>query len=68
MVGILRIDTAFDRVLSRVVIDPDDGHSCRYLDLLPDQVEIRDHLFRDRMLHLDSGVHFHEVEVPVLVH
>ena len=29
-------------------------------DLLLDQVDAR-HLFRDRMLHLDSGVHFEEV-------
>ena len=68
MVRIFRVDPALDGVLGREVVDPDDRHSGRHLDLLPDQVEVGDYLLGDRVLHLDSGVHFHEVEVAVLVH
>ena len=35
-------------------------------DLLPDDVDPRDHLAH-RMLHLDPGVHLHEIEVPSVV-
>src|SRR3990170_1656396 len=66
--GVLRVDAALDAVppeMDRLLVES------QFLpvgdpDLLPHDVHARDHL-RDGVLHLDSGVHLEEVELP-LVH
>src|SRR6185312_4772226 len=63
---ILGIDTAFDGVHRWLVVLARDGYTSSNLDLFLDQVKV-DHLFSNRVLNLDTGVHLHKVEVAVLV-
>ena len=60
------VDAALNGVHLRVVITPGDWVACCKFDLLLHEVVI-DYFFRDGMLHLNTGVHFHEVEVTVFV-
>ena len=66
--SIFRVDSALDRVSSEhnvLLLVPQflpHGHP----DLLLDEVDGSDHL-RDRVLHLDARIHFHEVEPTRLV-
>ena len=39
----------------------------RYFYLFFDQIKI-DHFFRYTMFYLDTGIHFHEIEIAVLIH
>ena len=41
--------------------------ACGHLDLLLHEVASIN-LLGDRMLDLDAGIHFHEVEIPIIVH
>src|ERR1019366_2614335 len=67
IIRVLCIDTAFDSMNFRFVITPAYRHARGYFYLFFYQV-VADHLFSNAMLHLYPGIHFHEVEIPVLVH
>ncbi len=67
VVRVLRIDPTLDRVHLRNIITTRNFIPRRNQDLLLDEIVI-DHLLRHTMLHLNPRVHFHEIEVPVLVH
>ena len=66
LAGILGIDAALDRpsVLREILLLERQRRSRRDLDLRLDQIEARDQLGH-RMLDLDAGVHFEEVEVAL---
>ncbi|MNV87685.1 hypothetical protein D3C71_1818270 [compost metagenome] len=63
---IFSIDPAFDRVHIRQVIFSGDWNSRSYFNLFFDQVVV-DHFFCYRVFHLDTGIHFHEIEVAVFI-
>ena len=64
VIRILGIDPALDGVTARLGIEDVLGHwhSGSNADLLFDELTAHDFL-RHRMLHLNPGVHFHEVEI-----
>jgi len=66
--GILRGDAAFDGVAleGHLVLAEGERLAGGHPELPLDQVHPRDQL-RHRMLHLDAGIHLHEVEFAVLV-
>ena len=68
VVGILRVDAAFDRVTARLAVDDVIGKRFARgdADLLLDEVATA-HFLGDGMLHLDPGVHLHEVEILLVV-
>ena len=65
---ILGVDPALNGVAPQldVRLAEGEGIALGHLDLLGDQVQAGDHLCHG-MLHLDAGVHLHEVEVAALV-
>ncbi len=66
---ILGVDPAFDRVTARLGLNDIATKmltSC-HLDLLLHEIASVD-LLGDGMFHLNAGIHFHEVEIPVIVH
>src|ERR1700761_4429631 len=63
---IFGINTALDSVHGWLVVFTRDRYTCGNFYLLFDQIEV-DHLFGNRMLHPDTGVHLHKVEVAVLI-
>src|SRR5580658_2066370 len=67
VIRVFSIYTTFYGMYFWFVIAPADGHACGYLYLFFNQV-IADHFFRYSMLHLYAGIHFHEVEITMLVH
>src|SRR5260221_2871111 len=67
VVRIFRIDTAFDGMPLGLVIQTADTIAGGYLDLLLNKIEVDDFL-RHTMFYLDTGIHFHEVEVTMFVH
>ena len=66
--GILRVDTAFDRMQPGLCIDDMVGKmlSGSHLDLLLHKITTVD-LFGHWVFHLNAGVHLHEVEVQVVI-
>jgi len=68
VVGVFRVDAALDGVVTRsgVAHMPTHGFAGSDADLLFDEVTAVDFL-SDGMLHLDAGVHLHEVEISVIV-
>src|SRR5690606_39119360 len=64
---IFGIDTALHRVKLGEVVSPADFFSRSDFDLFFDQIKIS-HFLSDRMFYLNSGIHFHKVEVPMLIH
>ena len=67
VVRIFRINAALYSMYFWLVVAATYRHTCGYLYLFFDQV-VADHFLRHAMLHLYTGVHFHEVEVAVLIH
>src|SRR5229473_8074380 len=67
IIGVLSIDTAFDGMSLRLIIETADRIACRYFYLFFYQVEIH-HFLCHAMLYLDTGVHLHEIEIAVFVH
>ena len=65
----LCIDSALDGMPTRLHIFLREAQrlACRDTDLFNDEIGAGHHL-GDAMLDLDSGVHLHEVEVPLRVH
>ena len=66
-IGIFRIDSALNRMHLGIIIFAADVLARSQFDLLLDQIVI-DNFLGDGMLDLDSGVHFHEIEIPVCIH
>ena len=66
MFGVFSVDAAFDGVASRREGSSGEARSGGYVDLLADEIDVVA-LLGDGMLHLDAGVHLHEVELLVLV-
>src|SRR5207302_9025185 len=66
MLGILGVDTAFDRMSARLELLLPDPFAGRDLKLKFDQV-IPGHKLGHRVFHLNAGVHLHEIEVLVIV-
>src|SRR5690606_10804487 len=64
---ILRIDSALNRVHRRLVVFTRNWNTSSYFNLLFNQVEIDD-LFRNRVFHLNTRVHFHKIEILVFIH
>ena len=64
---ILCIDSAFDRMLCWIIVDSYNRNTGSHFDLFADQVKIRYDLFGDRVLHLNSRIHFHKIEIPVFI-
>ena len=66
--GVFGVDPAFDRMAGEVdlLLLNADGLSTGNAQLLGDQVDPGHHL-RHRMLHLDAGVHLHEIEPTAAV-
>src|SRR5258708_31540974 len=63
---ILSIYTAFNGMHCWLIVFARYRYPGSNFYLFLDQVEV-DHLFGNRVLHLDTGVHFHKIKVPVLV-
>ena len=68
MLGILGINPAFDGMtgLRDVTLSPRQIATCRHFDLGFHQVD-SNHPFRDRVLDLESRIHFEKIEVFLLV-
>ncbi len=66
VVGVLGVDAALDGVHVRLVVASRNFGSAGNFNLLANQVVVG-HFFGNGVLHLNSGVHLHEVEVAVLV-
>lgn len=66
MFGVFGVDAAFDGVTSWLEGFSFQAAACGDVDLLADEIDVVA-LLGDRMLHLDAGVHLHEVELLVLV-
>ena len=68
MACILSIDPAFDRMAGELdlLLAHADGFATGDAQLLSDQIHTRDH-FGHRVLHLDPGVHLHEIKAPAAV-
>ena len=66
---ILRVQTCFDRVAAPGDLCLGSRHrlALRNAQLPFDQIDAGNE-FRDRMLHLQAGIHFHEVEILSIVH
>src|SRR4030095_5941108 len=67
VVRIFGIDTTFDGMKFRIIILSCDGCSRSNFDLLLYKVIIGN-FFCNAMLHLDTGIHFHEIKIPMLVY
>ena len=65
-IWILCVDAALHRVHLWIAVAARNGLAGCNFDLFFDQVKIDD-LFGYGVFYLDAGVHFHEVEVPVLI-
>src|SRR5882757_501120 len=66
VIGVFRVDAAFDGMALWFVIEPADGVACGYLYLFFYQIKV-DYFFRHAMFYLDTGIHFHEVEVAMFI-
>src|SRR5690349_4746370 len=64
IVRIFGIDAAFHGMTVWEITFPGNRNACCYFDLFFDEIMI-DHFFCYWMLHLDTGVHLHEIEVFV---
>jgi hypothetical protein len=64
---IFSVDTAFNSVHLRQVVTAAYFMACSDFYLFLYQVEV-DHLFCYAMLHLYTGVHFHEIKIAVLIY
>src|SRR5690606_25246994 len=67
VVRIFRINAAFDGMHDRYQVFSGDFFSHGYLDLFLDQIVVYD-FFGHGVFHLDPGIHFHKIEIPVFVH
>ena len=68
VLGILGVDPAFDRMATQldVLLANADRFTTGDAELLSDQIHSRHH-FGDGMLHLNPGVHLHEIEPAVAI-
>ena len=67
MVRIFSIYPAFNCMHLRKIIFTGDLFPCCYFYLLFDKIIIH-YLFRNTMFYLYTGIHFHEIKIPVLIH
>src|SRR5690554_1585158 len=65
--GILCIDTAFYGMHGWLIVFSRNRNPGSHLYLFFDQIKI-DYFFSDRMLHLNPRIHFHKIEITVLIH
>ncbi len=67
IIGIFCIDPAFNGMPLRLIILTAYRFARCYFDLFFDQIEIHD-FFRNAMFYLYTRIHFHEIEIAVLVY
>src|SRR5258708_2959706 len=67
MSGVFRVNATLHSKQSRVVVVTGNRNASRYFNLFFDQIIISN-FFGNRMLHLDTRIHFHEIEITVFIH
>src|SRR5690348_14347146 len=67
VIRIFCIDTAFYGMHFRLIIFTANRYTCSYLNLFFNKIVV-DHFLSHTMFYLDTRIHFHEVEIAMLIY